>query len=154
MKSRGFTLIELLVVIAIIGLLASVVLASLRSTRAKARDARRAVDFHQIAVALEMYLDTNGDYPLGGYDTCSGIWSNGFDTKLSPYLSSVPVDPLSKTAGRNCDTNPYYAFYNPASWNFGGNCPAGTIVLYGVRVETKVFRDDCNIGINNMVFKK
>lgn len=34
---RGFTLIELLVVIAIIGILASVVLASLSSSRAKAR---------------------------------------------------------------------------------------------------------------------
>jgi len=33
MKNRGFTLIELLVVIAIIGLLSSIVLASLKSVR-------------------------------------------------------------------------------------------------------------------------
>ena len=40
MHSLGFTLIELLVVIAIIGMLASIVLVSLRSSQDKARVAR------------------------------------------------------------------------------------------------------------------
>lgn len=64
-SSRGFTLIELLVVIAIIGILSSVVLASLNSTRMKARDARRSADINQVRAALEMYHSDYGSYPQG-----------------------------------------------------------------------------------------
>jgi len=62
--SRGFTLIELLVVIAIIGILSSVVLASLNSARTKARDAKRVGDLKQIQIALELYYDANSRYPV------------------------------------------------------------------------------------------
>lgn len=62
-EKRGFTLIELLVVIAIIGILSSVVLASLSTARAKSRDARRIADIDQMRTALEMYFDSNATYP-------------------------------------------------------------------------------------------
>ncbi len=68
MDKKGFTLIELLVVISIIGLLSSVVLTSVNSARAKARDARRITDLKQIQTALEFYYDTNGSYPIGSRD--------------------------------------------------------------------------------------
>ena len=61
---RGFTLIELLVVIAIIGILASVVLASLNSARTKARDAARVATVRQVKSALELFYADNGIYPL------------------------------------------------------------------------------------------
>ncbi len=64
--SRGFTLIELLVVISIIGILSSVVLASLNSARAKARDARRMSDLNSIQIALEMYYLDYGTYRISG----------------------------------------------------------------------------------------
>ena len=85
---KGFTLIELLVVIAIIALLPSVILVSLDSARAKARDARRKSDFHQIAVALEMYYDQYGGYPAMGSATTSGTYANtssGWDGGINTW---------------------------------------------------------------------
>ncbi|MBU2220023.1 prepilin-type N-terminal cleavage/methylation domain-containing protein, partial [Patescibacteria group bacterium] len=61
--SKGFTLIELLVVIAIIGILATIVMVSLNTARAKARDARRISDVRQIQLALQMHYDSVGSYP-------------------------------------------------------------------------------------------
>lgn len=60
---KGFTLIELLVVIAIIGILSSVVLASLSTARQKSRDAKRISDIGQIQLALELFFDAWQSYP-------------------------------------------------------------------------------------------
>ena len=58
-KQQGFTLIELLVVIAIIGILASVVLASLNTAREKANQASIQANLKTIAVQAELYYDDN-----------------------------------------------------------------------------------------------
>ncbi len=93
--NRGFTLIELLVVIAIIGILSSVVLASLNTARRKSRDARRLSDIKQAQLALEMYFDSNGNkYPA----TADGAALPGNNTGLqalvtSKFLPTLPTDP-------------------------------------------------------------
>lgn len=60
---RGFTLMELLVVIAIIGILASVVLASLNSARAKGADAAVKSNINNARAQAELFYDnTNNTY--------------------------------------------------------------------------------------------
>lgn len=54
---RGFTLIELLVVIAIIGILSSVVLASLNTARAKGADAAIKSNLNNMRAAAELIYD-------------------------------------------------------------------------------------------------
>lgn len=100
-RKNGFTLIELLVVIAIIGLLSSVVLASLNSARSKARDVKRKSDVHQITLAIELYFNAVGNYPAAGGATAPNIsWANSSDnswtglaTRLSPYIPNLAKDP-------------------------------------------------------------
>ena len=61
-NNKGFTLIELLVVIAIIGVLSSVVLASLNSARNKAKDAAIKVAVGQMANLMALEWDSNQSY--------------------------------------------------------------------------------------------
>lgn len=87
--SRGFTIIELLVVISIIGLLSTVILASLNSARLRARDARRVSDLKQLQVALELYFDKNDKYP-----------STLNASLLTPtYIAVIPNDPSGTAYG-------------------------------------------------------
>ncbi len=80
---RGFTLIELLVVIAIIGILSSVVLASLNTARLKSRDARRISDIKQLQIALALYSDSN-----------SSLYPPTLATLAPTYIAVVPTDPV------------------------------------------------------------
>lgn len=98
---RGFTLIELLVVIAIIGVLASIVLASLNNARRKSRDARRITDVKQIQLALELYFDGESSvYPIPSI-TCDGTTLYGLQALATEgYIPQVPRDPLSSGSDR------------------------------------------------------
>ncbi len=116
MKNRGFTLIELLVVIAIIGLLSSVVLASVNSARNKAKISRAQADLNQFEKAIAFLYDDTGEYPFGiPYLPCSvadGVVAGGaneevltsgriglvandgrFSNWKGPYIPNIPLDP-------------------------------------------------------------
>jgi prepilin-type N-terminal cleavage/methylation domain-containing protein len=105
---KGFTLIELLVVISIVGLLSSVLLASVGTARAKARDAKRVSDMRQVQLALELYRDANGSYPTGtsggnrenscgtgtGTNSMIGKWDSALVALVTQkFLPELPEDP-------------------------------------------------------------
>lgn len=87
MKQKGFTLIELLVVIAIVGILSSVVLASLNSARTRSKATRVIQDLRSIETAWNLWLsDTNSPY----------IHEDNFGTTNSEWACTDEV-PLTDT---------------------------------------------------------
>lgn len=120
-STKGFTLIELLVVIAIIGILSSVVLASLATARKKARDANRISDLKNVQLALELYYDGNQLYPDqagAGNNTLAPI---GAILVAANYL---PVSPNDPTAGLTY----YYVGLETPGGAVNTECVVGAVV--------------------------
>jgi prepilin-type N-terminal cleavage/methylation domain-containing protein len=126
--SRGFTLIELLVVIAIIGILASIILASLSAARVKGMDAARIADIKSLESAMELYYDSNGHYP----QSCAGVADSGL-TMVALATCLVPTDIGSMPAILISDGDQYV-------WSNG-------IYGYGLYVYTSS-GVRCRTGIN------
>jgi prepilin-type N-terminal cleavage/methylation domain-containing protein len=105
----GFTLIELLVVVSIIGMLSSVVLASVNNVRIRSRDGVRLSDFRQFGQALELYYSTYNMYPCGDNNNTGG------DVTLDSTLSTTFLDGISDEYPRewfsNCIGEPHKGIY-------------------------------------------
>jgi len=88
---RGFTLIELLVVIAIIGILSSVVLASLNTARSKGNYAAIKSNLSTIQTQAELYYDSNSN-SYGTQTSTTGASCTGgmfSDTTIKGAITSA-----------------------------------------------------------------
>lgn len=93
----GFTLVEVIVVVAIIGLIASIILVSLASARAKAADVRRKAEISQIGrlLSASCYLPDAGP---GEYDLMTLVPELAARyPQYAQYVSRIPRDPRSGT---------------------------------------------------------
>ncbi len=89
-KNKGFTLIELLVVIAIIGILASVVLASLNSARQKGADAAIKSNLNNARAQAELFYDSNGQsYDNGTQAVCTTTAADGATLGIANMITGA-----------------------------------------------------------------
>ncbi len=126
--SRGFTLIELLVVIAIIGILSSVVLASLNSARKKGRDARRIADLKQLQLALELYYDSNQTYPATAAGGVAGGTLGLSALVTGQFISQVPLDPTNAAT---------YVYSYASADGIGAGCTATPCASYVIKANVE-----------------
>lgn len=127
LQRRGFTLIELLVVIAIIGILASVVLASLNSARDKGADAAIKSSINNARAQAELYYDENGDY----VDLCDDSKIDEIEAAVTnaggtPSCDDGTGDDYRISSTLVSDSTEYYCVDSEGSASTGTTAPTTT----------------------------
>lgn len=104
-RNKGFTLIELLVVIAIIGILSSVVLASLNTARDKGRDGAIKSSMQTVRVQAEIYYDDtaggNQSYGTAGNSCAAAVFSEPTITAAISEIDGVDGGGANSVLCRN-----------------------------------------------------
>ena len=109
----GFTLIELMVVILILGLLATIVVQSLRGATDKAKRTKAQADLAELKTALDRYYIDNGSYPTTdqGLNALVNRPTNGripANYEEGGYIQRVPLDPWGTPYQYACNDGTSY----------------------------------------------
>jgi len=123
--SRGFTLIELLTVIAIIGILAAILIPSMRNVRERARETLKLSNYRQMHIANTMYASDNDGFSVMSKDNRNPEYStssypDGAEGKphwqwfLAPYLGvpDAAINDVNVARAAEIFINPYYEGYD------------------------------------------
>ncbi|MDD2710658.1 MAG: DUF1559 domain-containing protein [Verrucomicrobiae bacterium] len=130
---NGFTLVELLVTVAILGILASLLLASLKNVREAGKLVGCANNLRNIGIALQSYAaDNNAFFPTAG-DVAGTLGTNRYWVDLSqrylntfwtshPYYRGTvfdcPADKLRGVSGGNPLTSFLYVCVFYSNYNY------------------------------------
>ena len=112
--NKGFTLIELLVVIAIIGILSSVVLASLTTARSKGQAAAIQAQLSNMRAQAELYYSNNNSYStvdmtsLGSWSVVTGHTDTVSDAALVGNGTGALGSLLAGVIGSNSSAAPKF----------------------------------------------
>lgn len=116
-SNKGFTLIELLVVVAIIGILSSVVLASLNTARTKGKAAAVQASMTSLRAQAELGVGSAGTYLI---DLCNqpGTTTGGLQTLLN---ATTATGGTAMACGQNTAIG-----VAPSAWGAEITLPTGT----------------------------
>lgn len=113
---KGFTLIELLVVIAIIGILSSVVLASLTTARTKGQDASVESQMASMRSQAELYYSSNSNSYGSSTDCAVGMFSSTGTGGLANLLKGATTSGATSLA---CESS-------GSAWAVSAALPSGS----------------------------
>lgn len=144
-KKRGFTLIELLVVISIIGLLSSVVLASLSTTRTRGRAAAIRSALTSLRTQMELEANPPGrygmttNYTTGVGDNASCGFNNFATTKVAQIRTNMASN-LAVSTDYVCSVNVSSLTVPATRWAVAAILPGGAgLACVDSTGESKVY---------------